>query len=186
VKLVVVIALAVAAPARADRPDLRVDAEPVAYVLRGYSIHLRVATPWQPRLIAGVGAYGFDYPRMLVELAPGNRDEPWDVRLVVGTNLFADYFFGRRARDGWFAGGQLGVQRFRVRRGGDEAVVVTGIVMARAGYEWHPWRARGFYLLPWLGAAYGPVLGEAAELDGDRYQVAPVVPYGAVELGWRF
>ncbi len=183
---VVAIALLAARPARAERPDLRIDAEPVAYLLRGYSVHLRVALPWKPRLVAGIGAYGFDWPRGLVDLAPGNRGEAWDVRLFLGSNLFADYFFGARPRDGWFAGGQIGVQHFRVRHAGDEQTVVTLIVMARAGYEWHPWPARGFYLLPWLGGAYGPVIGGEQEVGGDRYEVPPVVPYAAVELGWRF
>jgi len=180
-----VFSIAIAAPARAERPDLRVDVEPVAYVLRGFSVHGRLALPWQPRLVAGVGAYGFDMPALMVDLAPGNRDEDWDVRLFLGTNVFADYFFGARRDEGWLAGGQLGVQHFRVRHEGDEQTVVTLVVMARVGYEWHPW-PRGFYFFPWLGAVYEPVIGGERSVAGDLYDVPPVLPYGAVELGWRF
>jgi len=180
-----VTAVVTADPAAADRPDLRVDVEPAAYVLRGYSVHLRVATPWHPRLVAGVGAYGFDMPSLLIDLAPGNRDEAWDVRLSLGTNVFFDYFLGAHADHGWLAGAQLGVQHYRIRHGGDEQTVVTLLVLARVGYEWHPF-AQGFYLFPWLGAAIGPVIGGQTMVGGDTYDVAPVVPYGAVELGWRF
>jgi hypothetical protein len=183
--LVVCVMLAASGTAAAERPVLRVDVEPAAYVLRGYSVHLRATNPWVPRLVGGVGAYGFDMPRMLVDVAAGNRDEPWSVRLVVGANVFADYFFGAHADHGWLAGAQLGVQHYRVRRAGEEGRVDTLLLMARVGYEWHPWR-QGFYLFPWLGAALGPVLGDVPAVDGDAYDVAPVVPYGAVELGWRF
>jgi len=114
-----------------------------------------------------------------------NRDEAWAVRLVVGGNVFFDHFFGRHVDHGWLAGAQLGVQRYRVRHAGDDQRVSTLLVMARVGYEWHPWR-RGFYVFPWLGAALGPALGEAPTVGGEVYALAPVVPYGAVELGWRF
>lgn len=183
-----VFALGLAAPsvARAERPVLRVDVEPAAYVLRGYSVHLRAVTPWQPRLVAGIGAYGFDMPRMMVDLASDNRDEPWDVRLTAGGNVFADYFLGAHPDHGWLAGAQLGVQRYRLRLAGDEGAVTTLLVMARVGYEWHPWARRGFYLFPWLGAALGPELGGDTAVGGEDYALPPIVPYGAVELGWRF
>jgi hypothetical protein len=182
--LVAAAVLALAGTARAERPDLRVDVEPAAYVLRGFSVHLRAAVPWQPRLVAGLGAYGFDMPRLLVDLAPGNRDEDWDVRLFLGSNVFADYFFGESPRDGWLAGGQIGIQHFRARLAGEEEVVVTLVFMARVGYEWHPWARSGFYLFPWLGAAYAPEIDR--EGDDLGYETPPVTPYGAVELGWRF
>jgi len=184
-RVAIVIVVVMAAPAHAERPDLRVDVEPVAYVLRGYSVHLRVALPWQPRLVAGIGAYGFDMPDLMVDLAPANRDEDWDVRLLVGSNLFADYFFGAHPDHGWLAGAQIGAQRFRVRHEGDEGAVDTLVLMARVGYEWHPW-PRGFYLFPWLGAVYQPVIGGDRQVGGDEYAVPPIVPYGAIELGWRF
>ena len=189
-KVVVAAALlAAAGTAHAERPDLRVDVEPAAYVLRGYSVHLRAALPWQPRLVAGLGAYGFDMPQLLVDLAPGNRDEDWDVRLFLGTNVFADYFFGASARDGWLAGGQFGFQHFDVTHAGETQTVVTLLLMARVGYEWHPWRTgggRGFYLFPWLGAGYTPAIGGDDDFGDDTYEVPIVTPYGAVELGWRF
>jgi hypothetical protein len=182
--LVAALVLAAAGTARAERPDLRVDVEPAAYVLRGFSVHLRAAVPWQPRLVAGLGAYGFDMPQMLVDLAAGNRDEDWDVRLFLGTNVFADYFFGASPREGWLAGGQIGLQHFRAERDAQEEIVVTLVFMARVGYEWHPWETSGFYLFPWLGAAYTPEIDRTGDDLG--YETPAVTPYGAVELGWRF
>jgi hypothetical protein len=178
-----------AAPAApTGRPQLRVDVEPVAYILRGYSVHLRVALPPMPRLVAGLGLYGFDLPSALVELDADNRDEPWDVRLTLGYNAFVDYFFGGAADHGWEAGAQIGLQRYRAENpdaGAGAAHFTNLLLLTRVGYEWHPWRL-GFYFFPWLGVGY------TREVDGDtrvgdqRYGVSPLVPYGAVELGWRF
>jgi hypothetical protein len=168
--------------------DLRVDVEPVAYVLRGYSVHLRATIPGARRLVAGVGVYGFDLPGQLVDLAEDNRGEPWDVRLVVGYNVFVDGFFGASADHGWEAGLQLGMQHYRARNaeaGSGDARFANLIVLGRVGYEWHPW-PRGFYLFPWLGLAYTTTVSGKTTLGDDDYAVAPLVLYGAVELGWRF
>jgi hypothetical protein len=56
------------------------------------------------------------------------------------------------------------------------------MALVRAGYEWHPRDGSGGYLMPWIGAAYTrPVSG-----DPGAYHVFPVLPYAAVDLGWRF
>src|SRR5690349_19062736 len=90
-----------------DPLHVRIDVEPAAYVLRGYSAHLKLSPPAIPRLVVGVGAYGFDVPRVMVDLGAGNRDEAWDARLVVGGGVSVDGFFGRHRDRGWIAGGQL-------------------------------------------------------------------------------
>jgi hypothetical protein len=168
--------------------QFRVDVEPAAYVLRGFSAHLRLALPPIPRLVAGVGAYGFDLPALLVDLDADNRDEPWDVRLDLGYNVFFDYFFGRHADHGWEAGAQVGLQHYRASNpeaGPEDAHFTNLLLLARVGYEWHPW-ALGFYFFPWLGAGYTVQVGGDTAVGAEAYAVSPFVPYGAVELGWRF
>ena len=192
--VLVLLALSLAAaPASADDGasagvQLRVDVEPAAYVLRGYSAHLRVSLPQVRRLVVGTGAYGFDVPSLMVDLAPDNRGEDWDVRLVVGYNVFFDYFFAGQKTQGWEAGFQLGLQHYRARNpaaGDGDARFINAIALGRVGYEWHPWSV-GFYFFPWLGLAYTTTVSGEARVGAEPYDVFPILPYGAVELGWRF
>src|SRR6185312_10977374 len=60
----------------------RVDVEPAAFVLRGYSVHLGVEPPRAPGWIFSAGAYGFDVPQLLTP-------DDWDAR-VFGAGVFAD------------------------------------------------------------------------------------------------
>jgi hypothetical protein len=181
----IAIVCALGARAAAEPVDLRVDVEPAAWVLSGYSIHLASTVPGAPRAIVGGTLYGFDVPGMLVGLGNDNSDA-WDVRLRVGYGVFADYFLEDR-RDGWLVGGQLGLQQYRATGPMPETtstVFTNAMALLRAGYEWHPFdgRARGAYFMPWLGAAYTWTVSG----DPGAYHVFPVLPYAAVDLGWRF
>jgi len=177
--IVAISMLGMIASARADGVDLRVDVEPAAYALRGYSLHLASTMPFAPRLNLGGTLYGFDVPGMLIEMGD-NRATDWDVRLRVGYGVFWDYYFDA-PRDGWLVGGQVGFQQYRATGLGTDAIFTDIMLLVRAGYEWHP-RGGGGYLMPWVGAAMtGTVSGSAG-----AYDVFPVLPYAACDLGWRF
>jgi hypothetical protein len=158
----------------------RIVVEPAAWVLHGYSVHVGATPPAAPRLVLSAGAYAFDVPSALVDLGSGNEGEAWDVRLFLGYGVFADYFVGRDVDRGWVVGAQLGAQHYQATLGTDESRFVSGLVLARAGYEWHPW-GYGGYLFPWVGAAF------TVRVAGDpgAYDTIPVQPYAAIDLGWR-
>jgi hypothetical protein len=180
--LVIAVLIVMGARAESAPLDLRVDTEPAAWLLRGYSLHLASNLPFAPRVVVGGTVYGFAVPRQLVELGGDNRGDEWDVRLRVGYGVFADYYLGHApARDGWLVGGQLGFQQYRARGPATDAIFTNVMVLARGGYEWHP-RGVGFYLMPWLGAAYTTTISG----DPGAYKVFPVLPYAACDLGWRF
>jgi hypothetical protein len=158
----------------------RIDVEPAAWFLHGYSVHVGVQPPRAPRLLLSAGAYAFDVPQPLVDLASGNRDEPWDVRLYLGAGVFADYFVGREVDRGWVIGGQLGIQQYEATLDGTGSRFTDALVLVRAGYEWHPW-GYGGYVFPWVGGAFTTkVSGSQGE-----YDTIPVQPYLTVDLGWR-
>ena len=158
----------------------RIDVEPAAWVLDGYSVHVGVTPERFPRLVVSAGAYAFDVPRPLVDLGSGNQGEPWDVRLYLGYGVFADYFVAAAPDHGWVVGAQLGAQHLQASIGDRSFRWVDALAMVRAGYEWHPW-GHGGYLFPWVGAAFTP------EVSGDHgfYDTVPVQPYVAIDLGWR-
>jgi hypothetical protein len=165
--------------ARAEPVDVRVDVEPAAYLLEGYSIHLASTLPFAPRVTVGGTLYGFAVPRFLVEMGDNDGDA-WDVRLRVGYGVFADAFLGDR-RDGWLFGGQIGLQQYRARGPATDAIFTDVVALIRTGYEWHP-GDHGGYLMPWVGAAYTTTVSG----DSGAYRVFPVLPYFACDLGWRF
>jgi len=160
--------------------DLRVDVEPAAWILRGYSIHLASTLPPAPRVVVGLTLYGFDVPGVLVGLGGDDHADDWDVRLRVGYGVFADAYFDE-PRQGWLVGGQLGFQQYRARSAADDAIFTDVIALVRTGYEWHP-GGHGGYLMPWVGAAYTTTISG----DTGAYRVFPVLPYAAIDLGWRF
>ena len=153
----------------------RVDIEPAAWFLHGYSVHVGAQPPAAPRLLLSAGAYAFDVPQLLVDLASGNQDEPWDVRLFLGYGVFAEYFFGN-----WLVGGQIGMQHTEATLGADANRFASLLVLARAGYEWHPW-GYGGYIFPWVGAAFTQKVAG----DTGAYDTLPVIPYLTVDIGWR-
>jgi hypothetical protein len=145
----------------------RIDVEPAAFFLRGFSVHVGVERgPW----LFSTGAYGFDIPGFLTA-------DGWDARMYLGAGVFAERYLGDAGR-GWLVGGQLGVQETHATMGATSARSTALLVLARGGYEWHPAGA-GFYLFPWAGVAVTP------KIAGD-YPAPSVVPYLTVDLGWRF
>jgi hypothetical protein len=158
----------------------RLDVEPAAFFLHGYSVHVGAQPPAMPRLLLSTGAYAFDVPDLLVDFS-GEDSAEWNVRLFFGAGVFAEYFVGAQPDRGWLVGGQLGVQRYEVT---DRAAMASrftdALLLVRGGYEWHP-GGYGFYIYPWIGAAF------TAKVGGDDGGYAPraVVPYVTADIGWR-
>ncbi len=157
----------------------RLDVEPAAWFLGGYSVHVGVQPPAAPRLLLSVGAYAFEVPDLLLDLA-GNDPAALDVRLYLGYGATVDYFLDASADDGWVVGGQLGAQHHQTTVGSETRRYVNALILLRAGYEWHP-GGHGGYVFPWLGAAFTPRLsGDASDVD-----TLPVTPYLTIDVGWR-
>lgn len=165
---------------RAWRP--RIDIEPAAWFLHGYSVHVGVQPPAFPRVLLSTGAYAFDMPGMLMTMT-GEDPQMWDGRLTFGAGAFADVFVGEHVDRGWVLGGQLGFQRYEVvdRMSGGRQAFDCALVLLRGGYEWHP-RGIGGYVFPWAGVAITPEVGG----DSGTYDPRPLVPYVTLDLGWRF
>jgi len=187
---------AVAAPAVATATStptetaVYLESDPSTFLLGGFSAHVRVAPSVWPRWTVGAGAYALDFPRLMVDLAPANRDEGWQVRMRLGYGVFVDRtLWSRRGDDGLFSGVQLALQHFRVRndRLGPAAADSTNwLIMPRIGYLFRPFDTSGFYLLGWLGVGATGRLSGDTRVGADSYQVLPVIAFAAVHVGWSF
>lgn len=171
-----------ASPARADT-SLLLETDPSTFAFRGYAAHARIA-PGAGHVALGGGIYALDFPKPLVDLNGKNRGEGWDVRLEVGGALFADYYLRPHA-EGWFVGAELALQRYRYARDGAPGAHATNVVvMPRAGYQWRPFHA-GFYVMPWAGLGVQGKVAGTETVGNQKYDVFPLVPYGALHLGWQ-
>lgn len=172
-----------AAPLQAA-PTLHLETDPATFAFRGFAAHARLV-PEQSHWSIGVGVYALDFPDLLVDTNPENKDEGWDVRLDLGVGVFVDYYL-RPEPDGWFFGAHIAAQRFQYERERfeDSADGTNGLLMVRAGYTWFPFDA-GLYLMPWFGVGVTAPLGGNRAVGGEKYDVFPLIPYGALHAGWR-
>jgi len=179
------LALAVlfAVPALAETPTFMVETDPSTFALGGFAAHLRLQPKDFP-VALGVGVYALDLPAFLVDLNPANRG--WKSRIELGAAAFGDYYFSGQPR-GLFAGVELAAMEYRYTDAQGGAARATNLlVMPRVGYLWRPFEKLGLYLLPWAGLGLtGQVLGSAAVDADSQYAVSPLVPFGALHVGWQ-
>lgn len=170
-----------------------VETDPATFALNGYSAHLRVKPANLKHWALGWGVYSLELPRAFVNFNPRNAREGWEVDMVFAHGPFFDYYFedGRR---GWFVGGQVAFQEFRVRNRQVSTVETTFdnlLIMPRVGYQWFPSES-GFYVLPWLGVGYTTTLHGSKDLGGGdmgggkSYDVSPLIYFATVHIGYEF
>jgi len=165
---------------------LMLETDPATFVLDGFAVHSRLEHPRARGWSLGLGLYSLEYPSLLVELDPENRDEGWRARMRIGYGAFLDRHFGTR-RSSPFVGVQLAVQRFELARDKTTAPkdLAVGLAMARLGYRWFPTDAE-FYVMPWAGAGVSVALSEPVEIDNETYNVRPLTLFATAHVGWRF
>lgn len=167
--------------------QISVETDPSTFSLGGYAAHLRISPTGMPHWVFGAGAYSLTFPDAMVDLNKNNRKEGWDVQLRQGLGLFGEYYFDP-SNQGWFVGGQLAHHAFRI----ENANLVSGnqefsnvLLMAHAGYRWFPLN-NGFYVQPWAGIGYTRKIGGSTTLGSDAYDIAAVMPFATMHVGYRF
>lgn len=175
------------AMANEGKMHVSVETDPSTFVLDGYAAHVRVSPSGAPHWVFGLGAYAMTFPNELVDLNKNNKKEGWDVQLRQGLGLFGEYYFDP-AIQGWFVGGQLAHHAFRI----ENAKLASGnqefsnaLFMAHAGYRWFPLN-NGFYVQPWAGIGYVRKISGSTTLGNDNYDVAAVMPFATMHIGYRF
>ncbi len=168
-------------------PVIMIETDPATFALNGYAAHLRVHPDFLGHWTLGAGAYSLDFPDLFIDLNSRNKNRGWDVRLNQGFGLFAEYFFDRRDR-GWFLGGQVASQKFRIKNdaaGANSSEFTTLLLMGRIGYRFFP-MGKNFYLQPWLGIGYITKISGSNRVGSKTYDIFPIMPFLTVHLGYRF
>lgn len=156
------------------RAQVEVEADPIAYVLDGYSGHLAYVAH-SARI--SIGVFGVDVP----EFFHGN--EGWTMRSR-GVTVKADYLMANP--DGFFVGFDTGYQRATLTLESMDANEDQDLfgVGTRTGYR-VTFPGIGFYVVPWVSVSY--LFGaDDVVLDGETFAQGSVQVFPTVHLGWRF
>ena len=166
---------------------LSIEVDPVAYLMKGYSLHVRYQPMFSDRFLIGLGAYAMDLPEYFLNANATNRDKGWEVRIRNAYLLYGE-FYPRRANYGWFIGEQIGFQGFRASNNREVQGSTTFnnvLLMTYIGYSWHPYKG-SFYLKPWVGAGFTQKIDGTNRIGSLKYEVGPWIPFAALHIGYTF
>ena len=164
-----------------------VEIDPITFILRGHSLHLRYQPMFTEKFLIGIGAYAMNLPEPVLNLNAGNRDKGWEVRIRSAYFLYGELYPGR-ANHGWFIGEQIGFQSFRVSNnieGGGSAEFNNLLLMTYLGYSWHPYKG-SFYIKPWIGLGLAEMVDGISTVGTLTYEVGPFFPFFTVHIGYTF
>jgi len=169
-----------------NKTEFSIEIDPATFGFKGYGIHLRIKPKNSDHLLIGFGAYSMDFPSLLVDMNKNNRDKGWSVRLNQGFGLFGEYHFSEVNKK-WFIGGQLAIQEYKIEKesfNGNEKFT-NSVLMAYGGYTWQPF-GFGFYIKPWAGIGYTSKISGTNYLDNSEYDIASIMMFATLHLGYTF
>ena len=166
---------------------LSVEIDPVAYLYKGYSFHLRYQPMFSERFLIGAGTYAMDLPETFVDFNSLNRDRGWDVRIRSAYFLYGE-FYPNEANHRWFIGEQIGFQRFMVSNNTEakgSARFNNLLLLTYIGYSWHPYKG-SFYIKPWVGLGYTAKVDGLNTVGSMTYDVSPLYGFFTFHVGYTF
>lgn len=166
---------------------LSVEVDPITFLLKGYSLHVRYQPMFTDQFLIGIGTYAMNLPEHIVHLRPANRDKGWDVR-IRSAYFVTGEFYAKQANHGWFIGEQIGFQSFKISNNAEvrgKASFNNLLLMTYAGYSWHPYKG-SFFVKPWVGLGFTEMVDGINKVDDLTYDVGPLFPFFTVHLGYTF
>jgi hypothetical protein len=166
---------------------LSVEIDPITFLYKGHSLHLRYQPMFTERFLIGIGTYAMDVPEEIVDLNRLNQDMGWQVRIRGAYFLYGE-LYADKANDGWFIGQQIGFQRFEV---GNEREVKGAarfnnlLFLTYAGCSWHPYKG-SFYIKPWIGLGFTEKVDGLNTVGSMEYHISPFFGFLTFHLGYTF
>jgi hypothetical protein len=168
-----------------NKTTFSLETDPSTFAFGGYALHIRIKPRNSERLLIGAGTYGMEMPAFMVNMNPDNADMGWNVRINSAYSLFGEYYL-KEANRSWFFGMQLGMQNYKISNDGfanQENKYSNILVMPSVGYNWQPFDFP-LYLKPWLGLGYTSKLNGNNTIDDLTYELAPLVPFVTLHVGY--
>ncbi len=163
-----------------------IEVDPMTYLLKGYSVHLRIQPKNSEHLLLGVGLYAMDMPDPFVNMNSENKDAGWDVRINQGVGLFGEYHFSE-VNSKFFVGAQLSIQEYKIEQesAAGSSKYTNALGMAYVGYTIKPFDNE-LYFKPWAGIGYTEKISGSNELNGETYSIESMVPFATLHVGYTF
>jgi hypothetical protein len=170
-----------------NKTNFSIEIDPSTFAFKGYAVHLRIQPKNSRHLLVGAGVYAMDFPDLIVDLNPKNKNKGWDVRLNQGVGLFGEYHFSEVNKK-WFVGAQLALQEYEIEKADevDSGEFNTFLGLGYGGYTIQPFKNNGFYIKTWMGAGYTTQSGGKNILGDLEYDVSPILLFAAVHFGYTF
>ncbi|WP_046244361.1 hypothetical protein [Hymenobacter terrenus] len=184
-KLLLLLAFAMPAQLRAQTTRFNVEIDPSTYIFKGYSGNLSYQL--NERWLIGAATFSLEFPNVLVKLAIDPGPGSTTLKLKSGYTAFLHRSLSAD-RSAFFVGLQTGVSNFKLsddRVAGQTRKYTAGLFIPRFGYKYYVGQSN-FYLMPWAGLTYVYVDDKTQRLGGLSYDVKPLLPFGAVHLGYSF
>lgn len=150
------------------------EADPTAYVLDGYSLHVGLG---YRHVRVDLGAYAMAIPKLV------HGSDDFDVSFHgYGAKL---QYFPFDEQSGGFVGVDGGVTRVLLQRNGTDLAALDRRYGVGAHAGWRFDLGAGFYATPWVGVSYS--FGtENVTLAGKTFEANPVTVFPAVHFGRTF
>lgn len=150
-----------------------VEIDPLAYLAKGHSFHLR--QHWQNGMSLDLGVFGLEVP----EFAETNKNY---VSRFDGYGFKLSYHGSNP--EGWFAGigGGRSLIKATQKITQESQTLHTTSVGAHLGYRFGK---EDFYITPWIGFDW-TLNPENLQFQNETYKVAPFSIFPTIHLGYRF
>ena len=170
----------------AQKAAISIEIDPATFAFSGYAFHLRLKPKNSDHLVVGVGAYAMDFPSVLVDLNANNKDDGWDVRLNQGYGLFGEYHFSEVNKK-WYVGAQLALQEYKIQKDfyDGESKYSNVLLMALGGYTLQPFEFPVYFKF-WGGLGYNAQVSGENTIGDAEYDIAPLLMFGALHIGYTF
>ncbi len=154
--------------------SIDIDIDPIAYVLKGFSIHAGLNTD---HIRYDIGVFGIEVPESF-HGNDGFNNYMW------GAGAKADYYF-KGTEKGLYTGFGMDLTSSRVRleETGNETSVTQFGAGINIGYKIGI--TKNLFVKPWFGLSY---LFNADDIviDGQAFEQSSIRPFPTVHVGWTF
>ncbi len=170
--LIMVLYCATPYPANAQGIDIEID--PIAYIFKGYSMHIGYNSS---HIRYDIGVFGIEVPEWI-----NGNDGFYNYGWGVGAKV--DYYMQGTGR-GLFAGisGDVVASRVRWKETGSGETNPVYAVGVTVGYKLPV--TNNLYIKPWLNMSYMFDMKDIY-IDGQVFEQSSIRPFPTIHIGWHF
>jgi hypothetical protein len=158
------------------RAEIEIEADPIAYGLHGYSVHVAKVFDTNNRL--QLGAFGYEIPKFY----GGNG---WFSRRGNGVTFKYDRFLGNRTKRVFVgAEGDFTRTRYTLDATRERTYRNDVTIGPRVGYRFIV--GSHLYVTPWVSCGYVFNPGAAVVIENQKFERSSFGFFPTVHVGWRF